>query len=50
MNNNLQKALIIQYSRGQFNKGVELQEDFMKEICKKIKVSYKVQDWTLNLQ
>jgi arginase len=30
-----QKALIIQNSRGQFNKGVELQEDFMKEICKK---------------
>lgn len=28
-------ALIIQNSRGQFNKGVELQEDFMKEICKK---------------
>ena len=36
MNNTLQqKALIIQNSRGQFNKGVELQEDFMKEICKK---------------
>ena len=33
MNSISKKALIIQNSRGQFNKGVELQEDFLKNIC-----------------
>lgn len=41
MNNNSQKALIIQNSRGQFNKGVELQEDFMKEISKNENLNIK---------
>jgi len=38
----LNSYLIIQNSRGQFNKGVELEEDFMKDVLNKINLNQKI--------